>query len=69
MVHALAVVLRMLDDKMPAAEALSRLGRHSHLPMPLQTALLLLLQVRRVPHLEIGLQLQACRVEAGKELV
>lgn len=56
-VHALAVVLRMLDDKMPAAEALARLGRHSHLPMPLQTALLLLLQVRRVPYFEAGLPL------------
>ena len=45
-VHALAVVLRLLDDKTPTAEALSRLGRHSHLPMPLQTAVLLLLQAR-----------------------
>jgi len=45
-VHALAVVLRMLDDKTPLAEALARLGRHSHLPMPLQTAVLLLLQAR-----------------------
>ena len=45
-VHALAVVLRLLDDKMPTPEALARLGRHSHLPMPLQTAVLLLLQAR-----------------------